>query len=180
MPYFLFLVNIMKKWLKELLPYIVIILVVLLIKQFVVTPIVVNGPSMEPTLKENDVMLLDKISYRFSEIERFDIVVIHHHDSYIIKRVIGLPGERVMYQNNQLYINGEIVEENFEHRETENYSIEQLNSEFVPENSYFVLGDNRVNSSDSRNEKIGFVSKDQIIGHAKYTLFPFDRFGSKK
>lgn len=168
----------MKKWVKELYPYLIIIVIVLLIKQFIVTPIMVNGPSMEPTLKENDVMLLDKISYRFHKIERFDIVVIYHHDTYIIKRVIGLPGENIVYQDNILYVDGQEVEENFDHAKTEDFSIEELNSGTVPEDCYLVLGDNRVDSLDSR--MIGFIKKDQILGHAKFTLYPFNRFGGKE
>lgn len=168
----------MKKWLKELYPYLIIIGVVFLIKQFIVTPIMVNGPSMEPTLKGKDIMILDKISYRFKEIKRFDIVVVYHHDTYIIKRVIGLPGENIVYQDNQLYVNGKIVEEPFEHAKTADFSLEMLNRETVPEDCYLVLGDNRVDSLDSR--VIGFIKKDQIMGHAQFTLFPFNRFGGKR
>lgn len=166
------------KWLKEIYPYLIIILVVLLVKQFIVTPIMVNGPSMEPTLKGNDVMLLDKISYRFQKINRFDIVVVYHHDTHIIKRVIGLPGENVEYKDNTLYVNGERIEETFQHGVTDDFSLDELDAGVIPENHYLVLGDNRGDSLDSR--VIGFVKKNQILGHARFTLFPFHRFGSKK
>ena len=174
---FFVLVNKMKKWLKELYPYLIIVVVVILLKTFVVTPIVVNGPSMEPTLHENDVMLLDKISYRFKKIQRFDIVVVHHHDTHIIKRVIGLPGENIEYKDNKLYVDGKETEEPFEHDETDDFSLDQLDSGVVPEDSYLVLGDNRDDSLDSR--VIGFIKKDQILGHAHFTIFPFQRFGGK-
>lgn len=166
------------KWLKELIPYVVIVVVVLLLKTFVVTPIQVNGPSMEPTLLENDIMILDKISYHFKDIERFDIVVVYHHDTHIIKRVVGLPGENIEYKNNKLYVDGKVVKENFTHDDTDDFSLDSLDTGVIPEDSYLVLGDNRDDSLDSRI--IGFVTKEQILGHASFTLFPFNRFGNKE
>ena len=83
----------LKKIGLELLPYLGIILIVLLVKQFLFSTIIVNGASMEDTLHENDVMILDKISYRFSDIKRFDVIVLESGGTKLIKRVIGLPGE---------------------------------------------------------------------------------------
>ncbi len=165
------------KWLKELFPYLIVIAVVLIIKTWFVTPVIVNGPSMEPTLKENDVMLLNKIGYRFKKIQRFDIVVIYHHDTRIIKRVIGLPGENIEYKDHQLYVDGEVVEEPFDHDPTADFSLSQLDRGVVPEDCYLVLGDNRDDSLDSR--VLGFIRDDQILGQAQFTLFPFSRFGYK-
>ena len=162
-----------KNYLKEFLPYFIIILVVVFIKIFVVSPIRVNGASMNPTLNDKDIMLLDEISYRFSEIERFDIVVIHYRDEYLIKRVIGLPGETVAYLDNQLYINGKKVAEDFEHEKTSDFSEIK-----VPDDEYFVLGDNRVNSTDSRI--IGTISREDIKGKTSFTIYPFSRFGKKE
>ena len=85
----------MKDNLKKLLPYVIVVIVVILIKVYVVTPIRVNGKSMEPTLYEKDIMILNKTAYYFNEPERFDIVVVNMPDEYLIKRVIGLPGEVV-------------------------------------------------------------------------------------
>ena len=158
--------------LRDYISYIVIIIAVILVKIYVVTPIKVNGPSMNDTLKDKDIMLLDEISYRFSDIERFDIVVIKHNDEYIIKRIIGLPGETVAYKDNQLYINGKKVKENFSHKQTEDFD-----EVVVEEGTYFVLGDNRVNSVDSRI--IGLVTKENIKGKATFVIYPFDRFGRK-
>lgn len=158
---------------QEFIPYIVIIIIVILVKTFVFSPIRVNGESMEDTLHDDDIMILDEISYRFSEIERFDIVVIHYQDEYLIKRIIGLPGETVAYLDNQLYINGEKVEENFKHERTSDF-----NEIRVPENEYFVLGDNRINSTDSRI--IGTISKKDIKGRTSFTIYPFSRFGKKE
>ena len=123
-------------------------------------------------------MILDKISYRFKDIKRFDIVVVDDKEELIIKRIIGLPGENIEYKDNKLYVNGKMVKENFSHKETYDYSIEELDATEVPEDSYFVLGDNRLNSKDSRI--IGFIPKDQILGKTSLTIFPFNRFGNKK
>jgi signal peptidase I len=173
----------MKKFLKENYIYLIIIVLVVLIKIFVVTPVRVNGSSMLPTLEDGDIMILNKLSYKFGDIKRFDIVVIRDDDDDedIIKRVIGLPGERIEYKDNILYVNGKKVNEKFtknKDSKLNSYSIESLESENVPKDYYFVVGDNRPNSKDSR--MIGFVHKDKIKGKASFTIFPFSRFGSKK
>ena len=160
-------------FLKEMLVYIIIIVIVILIKKFIFTPIKVNGPSMNDTFHDGDIMILDEISYRFKDIKRFDIVVIKYQDEFIIKRVIALPGETVEFHNNKLYINGEYVKEDFNYKKTLDFDKVR-----VPKDCYFVLGDNRVNSVDSR--MIGPVKKSDIRGHARLTLFPFNRFGNKK
>jgi len=99
-----------KKIIKELIPYIVIILVVVLIRSFIITPIKVNGDSMVPTLKDSEILLLKKYDHTF---ERFDIIVFTYNESRLIKRVIGLPGEYVEYKNDELYVNGKKVKEKF-------------------------------------------------------------------
>ena len=162
-----------KKCFKELMPYIIILIVVIIIKLYVVAPIRVNGPSMNDTLKNKDIMILDEISYRFQKIKRFDIVVIHFEDEYLIKRVIALPGETLEYKNDKLYINGKYVKEDFSHKKTDD--IEKIK---IPNNKYFVMGDNRTNSTDSRI--IGFIDRDNIRGKTSLTLYPFNRFGTKK
>lgn len=163
---------------KDLWIYIVIIIVVILLKIFIVAPIKVNGISMIDTLEDKDIMILDKISYRFKDIKRFDIVVVDDKEELIIKRVIGLPGEYIEYKDNKLYVNGKYVKENFNRKEMEDYSIEELGETKVPEDTYFVLGDNRPNSKDSRI--IGFIPKKQILGKTSLTIFPFNRFGNKE
>ena len=148
-----------------------IILVVVLIKTFVVSPIRVNGASMDPTLNDKDIMLLDEISYRFSDIERFDIVVVKEEDEYLIKRVIGLPGETVEYKNDKLYIDGKYVKEDFKHKETFDFSTT------LGKDEYFIMGDNRTNSTDSR--VFGPISRDKIMGKTSLTILPISRFGNK-
>lgn len=161
-----------KNYFRELLPYFIIILVVIFIKVFIVSPIRVNGESMDSTLHDGDIMLLDEVSYRFSDIQRFDIVVIHREDEYLIKRVIGLPGEKIKYVDGKLYVNGKYVKEDFKHKKTNDFSA------IIDEENYFVMGDNRTNSTDSRS--FGTVSRDQILGKTSLTIFPFSRFGNKK
>lgn len=149
---------------KELIPYVVIVVVVVLIRTFIVTPVVVSGDSMVPSLKDGQLLLLNKLSYRFKEIERFDVVVVKVGKNEIIKRVIGLPGETVEYRDSKLYINGQVLESEYDF-ETDNFS-ELL----VPENEYFVLGDNRMISSDSRI--IGMIERKDIIGKTSISLWP--------
>ena len=166
----------MKNKVKVLLPYIIIILVVLFIKAFIVTPIKVNGESMYPTLEEGDIMILNKTAYYFNKPERFDIVEVNMPDEYLIKRVIGLPGEHIEYKNNTLYVDGKRVKENFKHGVTANFNIEELGSDTIPLNTYLVLGDNRENSLDSR--ELGFIREDQLLGRTSLIILPFDRIGN--
>ena len=161
---------------KPFLPYIIIIVAVLFIKAFIVTPIKVNGESMYPTLEEGDIMILNKTAYYFNKPERFDIVVVNMPDEYLIKRVIGLPGEHIEYKNNTLYVDGKKVKENFKHGVTANFNIEELGSDTIPLNTYLVLGDNRENSLDSR--ELGFIREDQLLGRTSLIILPFNRFGS--
>ena len=159
---------------REIVEFIAIIVIVLLIKYFIVTPIRVNQNSMNNTLFDKDIMILDKISYRFTKIKRFDIVVVKHNNEYLIKRVIGLPGETIKYENNQLYINNKLVEENFLHKDTKDYEL----THSIPDDCYFVVGDNRPDSLDSRI--FGYVSKNEILGKTNLVIFPFNHFGIKK
>ena len=168
------------KGIIEVLIYVAIIVVVILVKIFVVTPVRVEGASMNNTLKNGDIMILNKLSYVSSDIKRFDIVVVKLPDEDIIKRVIGLPGEKIEYKDNQLYVDGKKVKEKFDKIDDKSlidYNTSKLGSITVPKGFYFVLGDNRANSSDSR--VFGFIPKDRIKGKTSFTIFPFSRFGKK-
>ena len=156
----------MNENLKEMLSYVAIIIVVILVRTFLVTPIRVNGDSMNTTLHDGNIMVLKKFD---KSIERFDIVVIKYKDEKIIKRVIGLPEEDIEYKDDTLYINGERVEETYGSNTTRNFK------DYCGKNEYFVLGDNRGNSKDSRS--IGCVKKNDIIGTTRLVLFPFNRIG---
>lgn len=166
----------MNKVVKEILSYVLIIIVVLLIKKYIFSPIKVNGDSMYPTLRDKDIMILNEIGYYLNGVERFDIVVVDTGNDKIIKRIIGMPGETVRFYENKLYINDEIVEENFNHAMTHNFELSQIDVEIIPEGYYFVVGDNRIDSLDSRT--IGLISEKQIMGKTNFTVFPFTRFGS--
>lgn len=161
-----------KKIVKEWLPYVVVIIIVLIIKSNVVAPIRVNGRSMNNTLKDGDIMILNIIGYRTSSLKRFDIVVVDNGKDYLIKRVIGLPGEEIEYIDNVLYVNGKVVKDKYANGNTNNFKTK------VKNNSYFVLGDNREDSLDSRF--YGSFNKKKILGKTNFTLFPFNRFGNKK
>lgn len=165
-----------KRIVYEYLPYVILIILVLLMKRFIVSPIKVNGSSMEKTLYDGDIMILNIIGYRFSEVQRFDIVVVdlkkNSSHEYIIKRVIGLPGDDVEYKDNELWINEKKVEDSYAVGKTEDFHV------VVPEGKYFVLGDNRENSVDSR--VFGPFSKKEILGKTNLILFPFNRAGKKE
>ena len=169
-----------KKNKKEynLVPYFLIIVFVVLIRTFIVTPVKVNGTSMDTTLHNSDIMLLNKTCYKFRKIKRFDIVVVDKGGSLLIKRVIGLPGESLKYVDDVLYINNKIVKEHFKNQPTNNFNIEELGYDKIPKDCYIVLGDNRSVSLDSR--VFGCVHKDQIKGSANMVIFPFKDFGYKK
>ena len=161
-----------RKIFDEYISYVIIIVVVLIIKKFVVSPIRVHGESMMKTLRNGDVMILDIIGYRFSDIKRFDIVVVQTDYELIIKRVIGLPGEEVEYRDNQLYVNSKKVKDTYGSQVTDDFKVK------IPDGYYFVLGDNRTNSMDSRI--FGPFPKNKILGKTSLTIFPFSRFGNKE
>ena len=180
-----------KEIIKEFVPYVVIVLIVVLIRSFIITPIKVNGTSMNNTLSDGDTMILNKIGLRFSEIKRFQIVVIKTSDSYIIKRVIGLPGDFIKYEVNEssdgnkakLYINGKYVPEDFISDETRKLTCKNdpaICDEglTIPSGYYFVMGDNRGNSLDSRI--IGYINKNDILGTTKLVIFPLSNIGIVK
>jgi signal peptidase I len=161
------------KIIKDLLTYICIVVLVILIRVYIITPAQVIGSSMEPTLINKEIMLLNKIDYNFNDIERFDIVVIHiPNEKPLVKRVIGLPTETVEYKNGELYINNKLVKEPILLNKTEDY---QLPNGPIPNDKYFVLGDNRGNSIDSRI--IGLINRKDIIGTTSFVIYPFNRFG---
>lgn len=156
------------KILKEFVPYIIIIVVVGMIRTFLVTPVWVDGDSMNPTLKDRQILILNKFDHSY---ERFEIVVLDFMNDKLIKRVIGLPGDKIEYKNNILYINDKKVDENFEHKVTPDFSLKDIGYDVVPDGYYFVVGDNRTNSLDSRT--FGFVKKNDIEGSVKLGLIPF-------
>lgn len=166
----------MKKIIKDIIPYIIIIVAVVLIRSFLVTPVRVTGYSMYPTFDDGQILILNKTK---KEYKRFDVVVVNYNGEKLIKRVIGLPGEHIQYKNNKLYVNGKYVEESFLNSDVKTNDfdiIDLMITSFIPKDSYLVLGDNRENSTDSR--VFGFVKKDDILGTTVFSIFPFTKFGT--
>lgn len=177
----------MKNVLKEILSTSIYLLVVLCVAYLIVTYVgqrtQVSGSSMESTLSDADHLIVDKISYRFSDPERFDIIVFpfqYDKETYYIKRIIGMPGETVQIDmDGKIYINGELLEENYGREAIQNPGRAsepiQLGSD-----EYFVMGDNRNNSSDSRDPSVGNIHKNDIIGRAFIRIWPLSKFGILK
>lgn len=177
----------MNKKLKEILSTSVYLLVVLIATFLVVTYVgqrtKVMGSSMEPTLNDGDNLIVDKISYHFEEPQRYDIIVFpfrYKEKTYYIKRIIGLPGETVYIdENGAIYIDGEILNESYGKE-----IIADPGRAFEPitlgEDEYFVMGDNRNNSSDSRDPVVGNIHRDELIGKAWMRIWPFDKIGMIK
>lgn len=157
---------------KDALSYLVIILAVVLIRTFIITPIRVVGSSMDKTLKQGEILLLEKVDKSY---KRYDIVVIKEGNERIIKRIIGMPGESIKIVEGVIYINGEAIEDKYASTYTEDFSLSKFDLEVIPEDSYFVLGDNRKVSKDSR--LLGPINKKQIQGKAIYRIWPFNKFG---
>ena len=147
---------------KNILSYGLILIAVIIIRTFIVTPVMVNGDSMYSTLKDNQLLLLKKYDHSF---ERGEIIVFNYNNSKLVKRVIGMPGETIKYEDGNLYINDNLIEDEFS-KITKDYKYEGT----IPENHYFVLGDNRNYSLDSRI--IGPIKKDDIVGATSFSLWP--------
>ena len=165
----------------SLILYIAVALVItfLLIK-YVGQRTVVDGQSMEPTLYNNDNLIVDKISYRFKDPERFDIIVFPYQykdDTYYIKRIIGLPGETVQIDTEgNIYIDGEILEESYG-KEIIKDPVLAAQPITLGDDEYFVLGDNRNHSGDSRFADVGNVKRSQINGRAFFRMWPISSMG---
>lgn len=187
--------NVVHELIKTIIYIATVVVLVFLILTFVGNRVEVLGHSMESTLHDGENVWLDKISYRFHDPERFDIIVFPQDDTYYIKRIIGLPGETVYIDSNgTIYIGTEDTiyedEDGTIHNDAEpleeDYGIEVIDKNMrglaaepftLGENEYFVMGDNRNNSQDSRMEEVGAVSRDTIEGKAAFRLWPLSAFG---
>lgn len=163
---------------KNIIEYGLIIVLVIVIRIYLITPIQVNGRSMESTLYNGDIMMLNIVGYHTAGLKRFDIVVIKYQDEHIIKRVIGLPGERIEYKDNKLFVNGKTVKDVVTAETTDFSTYDLTENGVIPDGKYFVLGDNRTNSTDSRI--IGLIDQKDIMGKTNLILFPFNHFGMAK
>ncbi|GIP36788.1 signal peptidase I [Paenibacillus sp. J31TS4] len=168
------------EWVKAL---VIAAVLVFLIRWFVFAPFIVDGPSMEPNFYTGERLIVSKIVYTFREPKRGEVVVFHAPAGRdYIKRVIGLPGETVKIANNKIYINNEELKEPYLVEAVNNALTngEMYNRDFpetkVPEGSVFVLGDNRLNSQDSRAASVGSVPFNKIVGRADVIFWPLDKF----
>jgi len=159
------------KWIKDIIPYVVILVVVILIRTFVVTPIKVHGQSMYETLDGNEIMILNKLS----KYERYDIVVANlvsdgEKLDTLIKRIYGLPGEKIRCENGVLFVNDKKIEDKYGYGTTADFDEVTL-----LEDEYFLLGDNRAISLDSH--VFGPVKEKDMEGVTNFILWPFAKFG---
>ena len=172
----------MKKSLLLLLRDVAIALAIILVILFFIRPTIVFEHSMENTLHPKDYVILAKQAYTFGDVGRGDIVVFesdiedveHGGVKNLIKRVIAIPGDKIAINNDQVILNGNIIEESYIKDGITPGNIEELT---VGEDEYFVMGDNRLVSKDSRDSDVGLVKKDDIVGKVFFRLFPISSAG---
>ena len=157
------------------------LLLVVFIRFFIISPFSVKGKSMEPSFYEGEYLIVDEISYRFKEFKRGDVIVLKYKDKgvseFLIKRIVGLPDEEIVISNGKVLIKNEENPDGYYLEE--DYLPENIETfgnikETVGEDNYFILGDNRPNSLDSRY--FGTILKDQVVGRVFFRGYPFDRF----
>lgn len=172
------------EWIKAI---VIAIIFVVAIRTYILTPVLVDGASMMPTFEDGDKVIVNKISKKMKKYERFEVIVFEAMENKnYIKRVIGLPGEHIAYKDDLLYVNGEPFAEpyleEFKNKLidngtlTEDFTLEAYTGELaIPDGYVFVLGDNRRNSSDSRDPRVGLISLNKVIGKADFRFYPFDK-----
>ncbi|MFC0524119.1 signal peptidase I [Pontibacillus salicampi] len=177
-----------KEWFDWIKALGIAAVIAIIIRMFLFSPVIVDGPSMLPTLQNGDYLIVNKLSYSMGEPERFDIVVFQATETKkYIKRVIGLPGEHVAYRDDKLYVDEKPIEEPFlkerldqlgdNQTYTFDFALEDLpgGNQTIPEGYVLVLGDNRNNSTDSR--RLGLISKENLIGETQFIIWPPKRIG---
>ena len=176
-----------KKILKEVFSTIIYLVVVFcltfLFIHFVAQRTEVNGRSMEPTLEDRDSLIVDKISYRFTDPKRYDIIVFpfeYEDNTYFIKRIIGLPGETIQIdRSGKIYIDGKVLDDTHG-KEVIVDPGRAIDPITLGNDEYFVMGDNRNNSMDSRDPQVGNIKRKDLIGKAWVRIYPFHSFGEIK
>jgi len=169
---------------RETISFILYIAIVFLLTYLVIHYVgqrtQVSGTSMEYTLSDGDNLIVDKISYRFHKPERYDIIVFpfqYEENTYYIKRIIGLPGEKIQIsEDGAIYIDGKVLEESYG-REIIEVPGQAEDPIELDDDEYFVLGDNRNASLDSRDPSVGVIHEEDIIGRAWLRIYPFDKMG---
>ncbi len=171
--------NILREALTWVLYLVLIVAAVYLVVNYVAERTEVRGDSMYPALEDGDQLIVDLFSYHFTDPRRFDVIVFpfqYQEDTYYIKRVIGLPGETVQITDGVIYINGEELEESYGYEAIRNPGLASVELT-LGEQEYFVLGDNRNDSTDSREPSVGNISRDEIIGKAVLKIWPPSSIG---
>jgi len=169
------------EWVRD----IVIAIVIALAISMVIKPTVVKESSMEPNFYENDYIFLNRLAYKFgNEPKKGDVIVFRSHsdnlldkkgkNKLLIKRVIGVPGDKIKVADGQVYINGEADDQSYTNDGETTGKVEEVT---VPDGGLFCMGDNRVVSIDSRSADVGFVDEDTIVGKAVFRLLPLGSFG---
>jgi signal peptidase I len=166
----------LKKFIKDIF---VIVMSVFLISSFVAQPTTVEGNSMLPTLYDADQLIIEKLSLRFTPFERYDIIVFPYNNDrskYYIKRIIGLPGEVINIKNGKIFVNDLELNEPIQldiikDLGTQDYPIT------IPEKTFFVMGDNRNHSRDSRYVDVGLIKEEDVIGKGFFRIYPFSNVG---
>ena len=173
-----------KSIMRELFGWVLYILIVVGLTYLILTYVGqrtrVSGHSMETTLSDGDNLIVDKLSYRFGDPKRYDIIVFpyrYKENTYYIKRIIGLPGETVQVTDGYAYIDGELLESDVYGAEIMDNSGIAGEPLTLDEDEYFVLGDNRNNSSDSRDPSVGILTREDLLGRAWIRIYPFDKMG---
>ncbi|MYL18409.1 signal peptidase I [Halobacillus litoralis] len=175
----------MKKYLKWIRTVLLALLLAFVFRSYLFASYVVDGESMEPTLYDGNLLMVNKAVYDWSEIDRQQVIVFHaNEEEDYVKRVIGIPGDEIEFKNDQLYVNGVLLEESYldDLRPndglpfTEDFTLEEATgSATVPEGHLFVMGDNRRDSLDSRY--FGFVPEDTVVGKVDIRYWPFSQAG---
>lgn len=151
------------------------------VPEHVIQRTVVNGESMEDTLHTGESLLVEKVSYHFTDPKRYDIIVFYPEgrevDEYYVKRIYGLPGETIQIIDNQIYINGEVIEDSYAKNAMDDSGIAK-DPITLADDEYFVLGDNRMVSLDSRDPDLGPIQKENIAGHVVLRIWPLSQFGT--
>lgn len=187
----------LKPWMKDLIWYVCLALVLVTLRVFVFTPVTVRGDSMNPSLVDGERMIVLKRS----KIERADVVTFPAPDQpnkKYVKRVIGVPGDTIEFKDDKLLVNKKEVKEPYLNETkklseddeimlpkgfpvTKDFQMEEVSGQKkVPEGTFFVMGDNRQNSNDSRNPAVGFINESDLIGEAKFSFWPLSKFGTVK
>ncbi|MVP01053.1 signal peptidase I [Paenibacillus lutrae] len=170
------------EWTRAIL---IAVICVVVVRWFLFAPFIINGDSMEPNFSEDEKLIVNKVLYNFAEPKRGEVIIFHANEREdYIKRIVALPGEKVKVEGDQVYINGEPLDEPYLKEAVasaaasgKTYNNLNYPEQTVPEGTVFVLGDNRPGSKDSRSSSIGFIRNDTIIGRADLAFWPLGKFG---